>query len=228
MLPIHDDSRRPASFPLCTGALIAINVYVFLHQFSLDAFSANDFVYVYGFVPSRFHWHVVSSWLPIFTSLFIHAGWLHIIGNMVYLWVFGPNIEDLLGRGKFLIFYLLCGAAAALAQCAVSPDSRIPQIGASGAIFGILGAYLIKFPTSRIRIVAWFILLFSFELPAWLLLIWFLGLQFMSGVGSIADVQTQRGGVAYFAHIGGFLAGMMLIFLMKTRDRAAGRHDLSW
>jgi membrane associated rhomboid family serine protease len=222
MLPLHDDSRRPESFPLVTGALIALNVFVFLYQFSLDPTSANDFAYAYGFVPDHFRW------LTIFTSMFLHASWMHIISNMVFLWVFGPNIEDLLGHGRYLIFYLLCGAAAALVQYAVSPDSRIPQVGASGAISGVMGAYLIKFPTSRIRTVSWFIVLFSFELPAWLLLVWFIGLQFLNGVGSIADVQTQRGGVAYFAHIGGFFAGMILISLMKTSDRRAERRDLSW
>ena len=221
LLPLHD-SRRPSTVPLVTGGLIALNVFIFLYQFSLDPFSTNDFVYAFGFVPARFHW------LSVLTSLFIHAGWLHLIGNMVFLWVFGPNIEDLLGHGRFLFFYLLCGVAAALAQYAVSPDSRIPQIGASGAIFGVLGAYLVKFPHARITTVGWFIILFSFELPAWLLLVWFIGLQFFSGVGSIAEVAAQRGGVAYFAHIGGFFAGMLLILVLQTRQRFAVRRDLSW
>ena len=204
MLPLHDNSRRPSRIPLITGGLIALNVFIFLYQFSLDPFSTNDFVYAFGFVPARFHW------LSVFTSLFIHAGWLHIIGNMVFLWVFGPNIEDLLGHSRFLLFYLLCGAAAALAQYAFSPDSRIPQIGASGAIFGVMGAYLVKFPHSRITTVGWFIILF------------------FSGVGSIADVAAQRGGVAYFAHIGGFFAGMLLILVLQTRQRFTVRRDLSW
>jgi membrane associated rhomboid family serine protease len=221
LLPLHD-SRRPSTVPLVTGGLIALNVFIFLYQFSLDPFSTNDFVYAFGFVPARFHW------LSVFTSLFIHAGWLHLIGNMVFLWVFGPNVEDLLGHSRFLLFYLLCGAAAALAQYAVSPDSPIPQIGASGAIFGVLGAYLIKFPHSRITTVGWFIILFSFELPAWLLLLYFIALQFFSGVGSIADIAAQRGGIAYFAHIGGFFAGMLLILVLQTRQRFAMHRDLSW
>ena len=183
LLPLHD-SRRPSTVPLVTGGLIALNVFIFLYQFSLDPFSTNDFVYAFGFVPARFHW------LSVFTSLFIHAGWLHLIGNMVFLWVFGPNVEDLLGHSRFLLFYLLCGAAAALAQYAVS--------------------------------------LFSFELPAWLLLLYFIALQFFSGVGSIADIAAQRGGIAYFAHIGGFFAGMLLILVLQTRQRFAMHRDLSW
>ena len=221
LLPLHD-SRRCTTVPLVTGGLIALNVFVFLFQFSLDPFSANDFIYAFGFIPDHFRW------LSVLTSLFIHGGWMHLISNMVFLWVFGPNIEDILGRGRFLLFYLLCGAAATLTQYAVAPDSRIPQIGASGAIFGVMGAYLVKFPTSRITTVGWFIILFSFELPAWLLLLYFIGLQFLSSIGSIAEVASQRGGVAYFAHIGGFFAGMALVSVLKTRQRYALRRDLSW
>jgi membrane associated rhomboid family serine protease len=221
LLPLHD-SQRSTTAPVVTSALIALNVFVFLFQFSLDPFSANEFVFAFGFVPDHF------TLISILTSLFLHSGWMHLISNMVFLWIFGDNIEDVLGHGKFLLFYLLCGVAAALAQYLINPDSRVPQIGASGAIFGVMGAYLVKFPHSRILTIGWFIILFSFELPAWLLLVYFIALQFLSGVGSISDVMSQRGGVAYFAHIGGFAAGMLLILLLRTRDRYALRRDLLW
>lgn len=221
LLPLHD-SQRSTTAPVVTSALIALNVFVFLFQFSLDPFSANEFVFAFGFVPDHF------TLVSIVTSLFLHSGWMHLISNMVFLWIFGDNIEDVLGHGKFLLFYLLCGVAAALAQYLINPDSRVPQIGASGAIFGVMGAYLVKFPHSRILTIGWFIILFSFELPAWLLLVYFIALQFLSGVGSISDVMAQRGGVAYFAHIGGFAAGMLLILLLRTRDRYALRRDLLW
>ena len=221
LLPLHD-SRPSSTVPLITGVLIALNVFVFLYQFTLDPFSANDFVYAFGFIPDHFRW------LNVLTSLFMHGGWLHLISNMVFLWVFGPMVEETLGRSRFLIFYLLCGVAATLTQYAMNPYSRIPQIGASGAIFGVMGAYLIKFPHARILTVAWFILLFSFELPAWVLLLYFIGVQFLSSVGSIADVSSQRGGIAYFAHIGGFFAGMILISLFRTRPRYEIRRDLIW
>ena len=221
LLPLHD-SQRSMTTPVVTAGLIAVNVFVFLYQLTLDPFSANEFVFAFGFVPEHF------TLISILTSLFLHSGWMHLISNMVFLWIFGDNIEDILGHWKYLFFYLLCGVAAALAQYLVNPDSRVPQIGASGAIFGVMGAYLVKFPHSRILTVGWFIILFSFELPAWALLVYFIGLQFLSGVGSIADVMTQRGGVAYFAHIGGFFAGMLLIIAMRTRDRFALRRDLLW
>lgn len=221
LLPLRD-SQRSTTTPIVTGGLIAVNVFVFLYQLTLDPFSTNDFVYAFGFVPQHF------TLLSILTSLFLHSGWMHLISNMVFLWIFGDNIEDVLGHWKYLLFYLLCGVAAALAQYLVNPDSRIPQIGASGAIFGVMGAYLVKFPHTKILTVGWFIILFSFEMPAWLLLVYFIGLQFLSGVGSIADVMTQRGGIAYFAHIGGFFAGMLLILIMRTRDRFALRRDLLW
>ena len=221
LLPLHD-SQRSSRFPLVTAGLIALNVFIFLLQVTLDPFTSNDLIFAFGFIPERFHW------INVFTSLFLHSGWMHLIGNMVFLWVFGDNVEDLLGRWKFLAFYLVCGAAAAMAQYAVNPDSRIPQIGASGAIAGVMGAYLVRFPASRILTVGWFIILFTFDLPAWLLFVYWIGLQFLSGLGSISDVAAQKGGVAYFAHIGGFVAGMLLILLAKPRERFQLRRDLQW
>lgn len=205
-----------------TRAFIGINALIFLFQVSLDPFTANDFIFAFGFVPER------HNLFNAFTSMFLHGGWLHLIGNMLFLWVFGDNIEDLLGHGKFILFYLLCGVAAAYSQYLLNPDSRVPMVGASGAIAGVMGAYMIKFPHSRIVTVGWFLFLYTLELPAWVMLIlWFL-MQTFSGVGSIADAHLQRGGTAFFAHIGGFLAGILLIFLIKTRDRHYHRRDLLW
>jgi membrane associated rhomboid family serine protease len=221
LFPLHD-SQRSSTTPLVTAGLIAVNTFVFLFQRSLDPFTGNDLIHAFGFVPER------ASLLTAVTSLFLHSGWMHLISNMVFLWVFGDNIEDSLGRGKFLVFYLLCGLAAAAAQYAIFPASRVPQIGASGAIAGVMGAYLILFPHARITTIGWLLVLFSFEMPAWLLFLYWIGLQVLSGFGSVADVTAQRGGVAYFAHIGGFVAGMALVKLLRPRDRYRYRRDLLW
>jgi membrane associated rhomboid family serine protease len=221
MIPIKD-SQRSYSTPFVTIAFIAVNFAVFLYQITLDPFSANDFVFAYGFVPDRL------NLTGLVTSMFLHGGWFHLLGNMLFLWVFGDNIEDILGHGRFFVFYIACGIAAALAQYALNPFSRVPMVGASGAIAGVMGAYMVKFPTSRIVTVVWFVFLFSFELPAWLLLIYWFILQFFSGIGSIADAHMQRGGTAFFAHVGGFVAGMILIFYFRTRDRYRTRPDLLW
>lgn len=221
MIPIHD-SQRSYSTPYITILLIAANALVFLFELSLDPFTRNDFVFAFGLVPDRFHWSAV------FTSMFMHGGWMHLLGNMLFLWVYGDNIEDILGHGKFLLFYLLCGAAAAFGQYAIAPESRVPMVGASGAIAGVMGAYMLKFPHSKIVLAGWFIILFTLELPAWVVLLYWFGLQFLSGFGSVSDIGAQRGGVAFFAHIGGFLAGMIFIHLFKTRDRYRLRRDLLW
>jgi membrane associated rhomboid family serine protease len=221
MIPIHD-SQKSYSTPFATIAIIAVNVLVFLFQLSLDPFTRNDFVFAFGFVPEHFR---LSN---ILTSMFLHGGWLHLAGNMLFLWVYGDNVEDILGHGKYLLFYLLCGVAAALGQYAMAPDSRVPMVGASGAIAGVMGAYMVKFPHARIVLVGWLIILFTVELPAYVVLLYWLALQFFSGVGSVSDAYAQRGGTAFFAHIGGFLAGMALIFLFKTRDRYRMRRDLLW
>jgi membrane associated rhomboid family serine protease len=221
IIPIHD-SQRSYTTPVVTGLLIALNTVVFLFTLSLDPITRNDFLFAFGFVPEHF------SWARIFTSMFLHGGWLHLIGNMLFLWIFGDNIEDILGRGRFLLLYLLCGVAAALTQYAINPDSRVPMIGASGAIFGLMGAYAVKFPHSRIVMVGWLLFVFTFEVPAWLVMVYYLGIQFVSGFGSISDVMGQRGGTAFFAHIGGFFAGLGLVFLFKTRDRYRLRRDLLW
>src|SRR5262245_58251383 len=161
--------------------------------------------------------------------MFLHGGWLHILGNMWFLWIFGDNIEDILGHGKFLIFYLACGVVAALAQVMLQPYSRVPMVGASGAIAGVMGSYMLKFPHARIETLAFiFIFLTRFDVPAWLMLILWFGTQLFSGVGSIGHTMVSEGGTAFFAHIGGFVAGMVLISTMGTRERYWRRRDLYW
>jgi membrane associated rhomboid family serine protease len=222
MIPLRD-TQPSDSKPVMTVLLIVVNFVVFFYEISLDPFSRNHLIEVYGLVPDR----LIP--MTLITSMFLHGGWLHVIGNMWFLWIFGDNIEDILGRGKYLLFYLLCGVAAALAQVAVSPDSRIPTIGASGAIAGVMGAYLVKFPRSRVlTLVPVFIVLTTFELPAAVILVYWFVIQFFSGVGSIAYSRLSEGGVAWFAHVGGFLTGILLIYLFPTRKPYRRRYDLHW
>ena len=223
MFPLRD-TQPSNSKPVVTVILIVINVLVFLFEFSLEPYSRNDFIAAYGMVPDNF------SFISLLTSMFLHGGWMHVLGNMWFLWIFGDNIEDILGSGKFLLFYLLCGVAAGLTQYAVNPGSRIPTVGASGAIAGVMGAYMIKFPHSRIlSLITVVFFITTFEIPAWVMLIYWFVIQFFSGVGSIGySHASEGGGVAFFAHVGGFLAGMALIGLMAPRQRYSSRRDLSW
>jgi membrane associated rhomboid family serine protease len=211
------------SKPVVTVLLILANVLVFLHEFWLqmvDPYSLNHFMTLYSLRPAYFHF------ANIFTSMFVHANWIHVIGNMLFLWVFGESVEDILGHGKYLLFYLLCGLAAAIAQMAIDPSSRVPMVGASGAIAGVMGAYLVKFPKSRVVMLFWFFFFFTFDLPAWFMLIYWFGLQFAGGLGSIAE--TTQGGTAFFAHLGGFVAGIVLVYTMGARQPYWRRRDLQW
>jgi len=211
------------SKPVVTVLLIMANVLVFLHEFWLqmvDPYSLNHFMTLYSLRPAYFHF------ANIFTSMFVHANWIHVIGNMLFLWVFGESVEDILGHGKYLLFYLLCGLAAAIAQMAIDPFSRVPMVGASGAIAGVMGAYLVKFPKSRVVMLFWFFFFFTFDLPAWFMLIYWFALQFFGGVGSIAEVS--QGGTAFFAHVGGFVAGIVLVHMMGARQPYWRRRDLQW
>jgi membrane associated rhomboid family serine protease len=222
MFPLRD-TQPSYSKPVVTIVLIAINILVFLFEFSLDDYSRNQFIAVYGLTPDNF------SVLNIFTSMFLHGGWLHVLGNMWFLWIFGDNIEDILGHGKYLLFYLLCGVVAALTQTLMSEGSRIPMVGASGAIAGVMGAYMVKFPRSRIDTIVFIFIFFTrIDVPAWLMLIYWFAVQFFSGVGSIGYSQASQGGTAFFAHIGGFLAGIALVNLMGARERYYRRRDLYW
>src|SRR4051794_6367078 len=188
MFPIRD-TQPSYSRPVVTVLLIVINVLVFLYEVSLDPYTRNDFINFYGLVPDQF------SFQSMITSMFLHGGWMHLLGNMWFLWIFGDNIEDILGSAKYLVFYLLCGMAAATAQYIGDPGSRIAMVGASGAIAGVMGAYLIKFPHSRILSLVTIIFFFTtIEVPAWLMLIWWFVIQFFNGVGTIGRSHVSEGG----------------------------------
>ncbi len=215
MIPLRS-TERVYSTAVVTASLIALNTIIFLYQATLNPYALNAFVSQWGIVPDERPFNVLS----LFTSMFLHGGWLHLIGNMLYLWVFGRNIEDLIGGGKFLLFYLICGLAAAVVHVMFNPFSRTPTIGASGAIAGVMGAYLIKFPRARVITLVIFIVFFTtLEIPAALLLIFWFAMQFLSGVGSLGENDYTGGGTAWFAHIGGFLAGMLLIRFFPPRKR---------
>jgi membrane associated rhomboid family serine protease len=226
MIPIRDDNPTTIT-PVVTVGVIAANVLVFIYQVSLGP-QGEAFVYVFGAVPAAlFGGESPSPVPPLFTlatSMFLHGGVMHIGGNMLYLWIFGNNIEDVMGHGRFILFYLLCGVAAAYAHAVTAPDSLVPMIGASGAISGVLGAYLLLFPRARVLTLIPFGIVMHMEyIPAaWLLGLWIL-LQFFNGTLSLGG---SGGGVAWFAHVGGFLAGMALIhaFVRRRprRDRALG------
>jgi len=222
MIPLRD-TQPSYSTPFVTIAIIVANVMVFLHQVSLEPYELNHFIARYAIVPDRF------QYIDLLSSAFMHGGWMHLIGNMWFLWIYGDNVEDVLGHGKYLAFYLLCAIAAGLVHVMLAPYSRVPTLGASGAIAGVMGAYLIKFPHSRIiTLVPIFIFFTTMEIPAVIMLLYWFVLQVFSGVGSIGYSNVSGGGVAWFAHVGGFVAGMMLIYLMGTRERFRSRKDLHW
>ena len=220
MFPLRD-TQPSYSKPVVTVSLIVINILVFLYEFSLDDYSQNAFIYAHGLVPDHFHF------TNVLTSMFLHGGWLHVLGHMWFLWIFGDNIEDILGHVKFLLFYLLCGVVAAITQTYLNLDSRVPMVGASGAIAGVMGAYLVKFPHSRIYTLVFYIFITTIEVPAWLMLIYWFAIQFFSGLGSLAAPVAQ-GGTAFFAHVGGFVAGIALIYLLGARQPYQRRKDLYW
>jgi membrane associated rhomboid family serine protease len=223
MIPLRDTIPSRTT-PVVTVLIIVANVFVFLYMLSLDPYTQNHFIRQYAVVPARLH---LSA---LVTSMFLHGGWMHIIGNMWFLWVYGDNVEDSLGHGKYLLFYLLCGVIAAVTQYAISPDSQVPTLGASGAIAGVMGAYLIKFPHSRILTLIPIIVFWTtIEIPAVIILVYWFILQFFSGIGSIGYAQSSQGaGVAFFAHVGGFIAGMILVSTMGTKERYSRRRDLQW
>ena len=211
MLPLGDDDSARRTFPLVTYALIVLNVLFFFVELS----GGDAFIARWAFVPSRFLANPGADFLTIFTSMFMHAGWLHLGGNMLYLWIFGDNVEDRFGHLKYLIFYLLCGVAATFAQMAFSMGSDVPNLGASGAIAGVLGSYIFMFPQEQVRV-----LIGRTVTPVSALIVigaWIV-LQFFSGVASIASA-ADTGGVAYMAHVGGFFAGLVLTFLFRGSSR---------
>ena len=202
MLPIGDDDSARRTTPVVTYALIAINVLVFLLELS----AGDPFGEPWSVVPRELLAHPATEFITIFTAMFMHAGWLHLAGNMLYLWIFGDNVEDRLGHLKYLIFYLLCGIAATYAQVLFNPSSNVPNLGASGAIAGVLGAYLIMFPGERVRVAMGTGII---AMPAIVVIGFWILLQLFSSFGAVENTS----GVAYMAHVGGFVAGIALVML---------------
>jgi membrane associated rhomboid family serine protease len=225
MIPLRD-TIRSQSFPGATVLLIVLNVLAFFYELSLGN-ALDIFIMQYGAVPLRFilagqmdEVSTVERFLPLFTSMFLHGGWLHLGGNMLYLWVFGDNVEDRLGHISFFLFYLACGLGAALSQIYIDPTSRIPMVGASGAVAGVLGAYLILLPHAHVlALIPIFFFFQVVELPALLFLVFWFLMQFLNGAVAITAAPYMTGGVAWWAHIGGFVSGLALGFLIPKRKR---------
>jgi membrane associated rhomboid family serine protease len=226
VIPVSDeDAVRKKLFPLINLALIAINIIVFVYELSLPRRQLEAFVAAFGVTP----FEIVTgrdipppvpgpAWLTLLTAMFIHGGLLHIAGNMLYLWIFGDNVEDAMGHLRYLIFYLLCGLIASLAQVLSDPLSRVPSVGASGAIAGVLGAYVVMFPRARIRTLLFIGPFFTIgRVPALLVIGLWAVIQLFAGIASLGVPTQQTGGVAYFAHIGGFFAGVSLVWLFRRR-----------
>jgi membrane associated rhomboid family serine protease len=210
MIPIGDDNSARRITPVVTYVLIALNVLVFF----LELNNGEAFIQRWAFIPARFLENPAGDFVTLFTSMFMHAGWAHLLGNMLYLWIFGDNVEDRLGHGLYFAFYILCGLAATFAQLAISLGSSVANVGASGAIAGVLGAYLVMFPRGRVNV-----LLGRFVTPMSALIViglWFL-LQIFSQISVFSASSQGEGGVAYMAHIGGFVAGVVLAFLLGGR-----------
>ena len=213
MIPLRS-TERVHSKAIVTGVLVALNVLIFFFQVSLSREGLMLFVEAFGVIPDA----IAGRLYTLLTSMFLHGGWIHLIGNMLFLWVFGRNVEDLIGSARYAGFYILCGLAAAVVQVITNPYSRVPTIGASGAIAGVMGAYLIKFPRARIvTLVPIFVFITTMEIPAALMLIWWFVIQIFSGFGSLATANYTGGGTAWFAHIGGFVVGMLLIRRFPVR-----------
>ena len=212
MLPLGDDNSARRTVPVVTYLLIALNVLFFFVELN----GGDAFIGKWAFVPSRFLANPTGDFLTLFTSMFMHAGWVHLGGNMLYLWIFGDNVEDRFGHINFTIFYVLCGLAATFAQLAFSLNSNVPNLGASGAIAGVLGAYILMFPQQQVRVLIGRVVT---PVSALLVIGGWIVLQFFSGFASIADT-ADTGGVAYMAHIGGFIAGFVLTFLFRGNTRA--------
>jgi membrane associated rhomboid family serine protease len=231
MLPLQDDQPR-YSTPYVTYFLIGLNLVIFFFEWTLDPASLKNLILQLAIVPAHLtaffagspRYPLLAVVIPFFTSMFLHGSWMHVIGNMWFLHIFGDNIEDYLGHFKFLVFYLMCGVIAMAAQVLSDPSSRMPALGASGAIAGVLGAYFLLYP--RARVLTWFFV-FVIYLPAWIVLgEWFV-LNFFAGAAALSAAGMGRnvGGVAFWAHVGGFVAGMLLIKLFPARSR---RSPYAW
>lgn len=215
MIPISDDNSSERSFPIVNYLLIAINILFFLYQLS----AGEEFIKEWAFVPSRFAANPIANIPTIFTSMFMHGGFAHILGNMIYLWIFGDNVEDRFGKLPYLGFYLLCGIAATFAQFALSSDSSVPNLGASGAIAGVLGAYIVLWPQGKINVLLGNAMT---QMPAIIVIGFWFVLQFLSTMGSLFSSHEAEGGVAYMAHVGGFVVGMIITLIYKSKSAFKG------
>jgi membrane associated rhomboid family serine protease len=211
MIPLRDVIPSRTT-PWITFLLIILNALVYLYQFLMPEEQVQRFIYFYGLVPAQF------SWLNVFTSMFIHGGLLHLGGNLLSLWIFGDNVEDRMGHARFLLFYLLAGGVGGWLQSLSTPDSFVPMVGASGAIAGVMGAYLVLFPRSRILVLIFlFIFIDVIEIPSIFFLGFWFVMQLLSGVGQLASMAGAN--VGFWAHIGGFLTGLGGVFLFRKRER---------
>ena len=214
MIPLRDVIPSRTT-PGVTITLIVLNVLIYLFGLMLTDQGREAFIYTFGLVPAFFS---VSN---VFTSMFVHGGLAHLVGNLLFLWIFGDNVEDRLGHGRFVMFYLLCGFAAAVSQAVLSPNSLIPMVGASGAIAGVMGAYLVLYPRSRVLMLFPFPPIL-FELPAMLFLVMWFVVQFLNGVNQLPIFERNAisGGVAFWAHVMGFVAGLLLVVVMRRPERS--------
>jgi membrane associated rhomboid family serine protease len=227
MIPLYDDVPR-ARWPLVTMGLIAANCFVFFQELTAAPGAREQMITEFALIPARSTAYIEGApvgfsqgILPLFTSMFLHGGWMHLIGNMWFLWIFGDNVEDRTGHGRYLLLYLAGGLAGAVAHWFFNPESVVPTVGASGAIAGVMGAYLVTFPGARIRTLIPIIIFFTtVDLPAFVLLLYWLALQTLSGVASISVDDPMQGGVAFLAHVGGFLAGIPLMILLRQHRRS--------
>lgn len=234
MIPLKDDNPT-RTFSFVTVLLIAANVALFLWEVLLPAGARDELILKLAVIPFEItHLEpgeadlVLYNGMTLLTAMFLHGGVLHLAGNMIYLWIFGNNIEDSMGHARFVVFYLACGVAAALLQVVFNPGSGIPMVGASGAISGVMGAYLILYP--RVKVFAMVpigFMLTSIALPAWTMLLYWAAIQFVSGLTGLLAAE-ERGGVAFWAHIGGFVAGVVLIKLFARRDDVAAHRGGHW
>jgi membrane associated rhomboid family serine protease len=234
LIPFKDYPGPRRSMPWVTWGLILINIVIFVYQIMLGA-DTQAFIYAYSVVPTAIAHGIPQTSLPgvpvnlpfqtpvpvyltLITAMFLHAGLVHIGGNMLFLFIFGDNVEDRMGHLPYLLFYLFCGVVAGVTQIVVDPNSTIPSLGASGAIAGVLAAYLVLFPLAKVRSVLFIVIFFTLvTLPAYILIgFWFL-LQLFDGVASLSTVQQGMGGVAYFAHVGGFVTGLVITFLLRSQ-----------
>lgn len=226
MIPLRVDIFR-ARAAIINGLLILVNVLAFFYELSLSARTGRLLVYKFGLTPSHeqllFARHGINlpqAVLPLFTSMFLHGGWMHLLGNMLFLWVFGGAVEDSLGHFQYLIFYLVCGVGSALVHTVFNLGSKVPTIGASGAISGVMGAFIVLFPRAKVTtLIPALLLFFTVKIPAYLMLGYWFFLQFFSGVASLG--MTDQGGVAWWAHVGGFILGALLVVEARGKMRRA-------